>query len=277
MRILVSMEDRFTDLARGFLQTPPLWTRSQFGIEQFQVPEIDLSAIKPEAFASGMRLGHKMERVFLSLLRGQKTYKLIGQNILVTQEKITLGEIDFLLRHVQEDRAVHVELTYKFYLVDTDMSEPMYQLVGPNRKDMFFTKLDKLKEGQFSLPHSEEGTKALETLGLHPANLDQKVCFKAQLFIPYKAERVRIRPLNTRCIVGTWMRMGDFESTAFRQHKYYFPTKELWVVNPFDTESWIPYYDALLEINFRVLKHQSTLVWMKKTDGTFEKFFVVWW
>ncbi|GGD38616.1 DUF1853 family protein [Muriicola marianensis] len=271
------MKDRFTDLAKAFLQTPPLWTRSQFGMEQFQLPEIDLSAVRPETFSSGMRLGHKMERIFLSLLKGQETYGLIGQNILVRRDKITLGEIDFLLRHIHEDRAVHVELTYKFYLVDTDISEPIYQLVGPNRKDMFFTKLDKLKEGQFSLPYSEEGTKVLEAMGLHPANLDQKVCFKAQLFIPYSAERVGIRPLNTRCVVGSWMRMEDFESPAFRDHEYYFPAKEEWVLNSYDTDSWMPYYDTLLELNLRMIKQHSTLVWMKKANGEFEKFFVVWW
>ncbi len=271
------MEDRFVQLAKAFLQTPPLWTRSQFGLEQFRMPEIDLSRVEPIPFGSRMRLGHKMERIFLALFRGQDAYDMVLQNTVVKREKKTLGEIDFLLRDVRRDRFLHLELTYKFYLIDTDISEPIYQLVGPNRRDMFYTKLDKLKEGQFSLPFTPEGSALFRSLDMDPEQLKQEVCFKAQLFKPKGDSRIGIRPLNKGCIAGYWMRLEDFESEGYQGQLYYFPSKEEWVLTPYQVTSWMTYYDTLLELNLRMIQKNSTLVWMKRREGALEKFFVVWW
>ncbi len=271
------MEGLFSQMARAFLMTPPLWTRSQFGLQQFPFPEIDLTRVRPISFESGMRLGHKMERIFTALLQGQDTYELIRENVLIKKDKKTLGEIDFLLKDMRHDGRLHLELTYKFYLIDMDISEPIYRLVGPNRRDMFYTKLEKLRESQLTLPHTNEGTKTLRALEMEPELLEQQVCFKAQLFRPFHSVQLGIRPLNKSCIAGTWMRFKDFESAEFKAHQYYFPSKEEWVILPYNTKDWIPHFNAMVELNLRMLRQNSTLVWMRKNEGRLEKFFVVWW
>ncbi|NER11239.1 hypothetical protein SAMN06265375_103410 [Muriicola jejuensis] len=277
MLIFASMEGLFTQMARAFISTPPLWTRSQFGLQQFPFPEIDLARVKPVTFGSSMRLGHKMERIFTALLEGQDTYELIMENVVIKKDKKTLGEIDFLLKDLRNDRQLHLELTYKFYLADTDISEPIFRLVGPNRRDMFYTKLEKLRESQLTLPHTIEGTKTLRAMEMEPEFLEQQVCFKAQLFRPYRSARLGIRPLNKSCIAGTWMRFQDFESAGFKTHQYYFPSKDEWVISPYNTADWISHFNALIELNIRMIKKSSTLVWMRKKEGSLEKFFVVWW
>ena len=271
------MDSRLSELARAFLMTPPLWTLNQFGLEQFPIPEVDLSLVQAVQVKPNMRLGHKMESVFSALMTGQRTYEIIDQNIIVRRNKKTIGEIDFLLRDLRDDRFLHLELTYKFYLIDTDISEPVYQLVGPNRRDMFFTKLDKIREVQFALPFTPEGSEALKNRNLRPDQLSQQVCFKAQLFQPYRSKAIRIRPLNKGCITGFWLRFEDLQSSEFTGSKYYLPIKEEWVVIPYNKDRWISYFEVLLELNLRMLQEHSTLVWMKRPDGVCEKFFVVWW
>ena len=271
------MDSPTRKLVTAFINTPPLWTRTQFGVEQFVIPEIDLSRIDEIRFPDGMRLGHKMELIFTTSLQGQDTYELIDQNIVISRNKITLGELDFLLRDSNDGSFVHLELTYKFYLIDTEISEPIYQLVGPNRRDMFFTKLDKLKKDQFPMPFSSEGAKALEVRGIKSELLKQKTCFKAQLFTPYIHQHVGIRPLNKSCISGYWIRFDQLNSDEFRISEYYLPSKEEWALKPYDIGIWISHYELLLELNIRMLKQSSAMVWARKEEDQFEKFFVVWW
>ncbi|NNK21559.1 MAG: DUF1853 family protein, partial [Flavobacteriaceae bacterium] len=126
-------------ITAAFLSTQPLWTRQQFGIEQFIFPEINLEEVQEFPIPSRMRLGHKMELVFNAAMEKQSSYELIERNIVIQRGNRTLGELDFLLRDTSDNSLIHLELTYKFYLIDNEISEPIYRLVGPNRRDMFYT------------------------------------------------------------------------------------------------------------------------------------------
>ncbi|MEY8021881.1 DUF1853 family protein [Muriicola sp. SD30] len=264
-------------LTAAFLSTHPLWTRQQFGIEQFIFPEIDLKEVLEFTIPSRMRLGHKMELVFKAAMEKQSSYELIERNIVIQRVNITLGELDFLLRDTSDNSLIHLELTYKFYLIDNEISEPIYRLVGPNRRDMFYTKLDKLKDKQFTLPYTKEGRAALQERRLEADQLKQQTCFKAQLFTPFTADQIGIRPLNQNCISGFWLRFEQFNSGEFEDYMYYLPSKDEWVLKPYEEVSWINQFNLLLEINLRMLKHSSPMVWMRKSNGEYKKFFVVWW
>jgi hypothetical protein len=271
------MENRFACLAGAFLNTPPLWTKSQFGMDQFEMPAIDLSRLAEADIPPRLRLGHKMERVLHALLEAQKIYEVVDRNVVIKRDKKTLGEMDYLLSDSRNGQTIHLELTYKFYLIDTEISEPIYRLVGPNRRDMFYTKLEKLKEGQLALPFTAEGRYAIQKRRLDPDKLIQRVCFKAQLFTSFESRTFGIRPLNPNCVVGSWMRLDNFQTGEFNRDEYYLPTKEEWISMPCDHGDYVSYYTALIELNLRMLKQSSTLVWRKKREGSFDKFFVVWW
>ena len=116
---------------KGFLETPPLWLNKQFGIQQFKMPAIDVLTIRQQPIPENLRLGHKMELVFQQCLASQDQYRYLHSNVKIKKDKITLGEIDFLLENTHTRQVVHVELTYKFYIIDTDITEPIYQLIGP--------------------------------------------------------------------------------------------------------------------------------------------------
>jgi len=261
----------------GFLNTPPLWLNEQFGIRQFEFPEPQLQSFKEQPIPYTIRLGHQMERVFKQLLEYSGDYEIMVYNLPVKKEKRTIGEIDFILRESEGHKLVHVELTYKFYIVDTSISEPIHRLMGPNRRDMFFTKMEKIKDRQFPLLHSPEGALALEEKGIDHSTIEHQCCFKGQLFIPYGIDKIHIRPLNMKCIVGYWLHFDTFNCTEFQSYEFYIPFKSQWVIQPHNEVDWQNHYTALMDINLRMLKENAPMVWMRKSDREFEKFFVVWW
>lgn len=261
----------------GFYRTQPLWLNDQFGIPQFVFPEVDSLRFSNKTIPTNLRLGHQMETVFKELIERSTSYEMILHNIPLVREKRTIGEIDFILRNLLQDQIIHVELTYKFYVIDTNISEPIHRLVGPNRRDMFFTKLEKIKNRQFSLLHEKEATDVLEAHQLTVENIEQQCCFKAQLFVPYQNESVHIRPLNQKCIRGYWIAFDDFNSEYFRKFTYYIPKKREWVIAPHLNVPFEAHYQTLLNINMLMIKESSPMLWLNKGNGIVEKLFVVWW
>ena len=263
--------------AQGFYNTPPLWKNSHFGIPQFVFPKVDMKRFQPDHVPQNLRLGHQMEHVFEQLIRFEGTYEIVLQNQAVLRKKTTIGEIDFILKDAQTQIIHHIELTYKFYIIDSSISEPIHRLMGPNRRDMFFTKLEKIKFDQFSLIQSPETLPILEEFGINPTDVIQSCCFKAQLFRPFNEATVHIRPLNTDCVVGYWMKFEDFENTNYHDCRFYIPFKKEWPIPPHPDTDWMSYTEALMEVNLRMIQKNAPMVWMRKPSGDLEKFFVVWW
>lgn len=261
----------------GFLNTPPLWQNEQFGIQQFKFPEIDLKAFQPKAIPSKLRLGHQMEYVFKQLIEYSSDYEVLLHNLPIKSGKQTIGEIDFILKEIQTEELIHVELTYKFYVINPEISESIHQLVGPNRRDMFFAKMEKIKNQQFQLLHSKDGVKALTDKKIDILKITHKTCFKAQLFEPYGSKSINIGPLNTNCITGYWLRFDDFNSGKFKKQQFYIPNKSQWVIEPHSNVEWTSHFESLIEVNLRMLQENAFMVWMKKSEMEFEKFFVLWW
>ncbi|HDZ05936.1 hypothetical protein LCGC14_0122200 [marine sediment metagenome] len=262
---------------QSFLNTPSIWNNEQFGIEQFNFPVVDLVNFSPTPIPDNLRLGHQMESICKQLLEHSSQFDVLVYNLPIREGKQTLGEIDFILKDAATKQIIHVELTYKFYIINPDISEPLHQLIGPNKSDAFFMKMEKIKNKQFALLHSEAGTAALSSLNIDASKLVHQTCFKAQLFKPYNLEALHLSPLNKNCIVGYWLRLKNFTTDAFRNYQFYIPTKKEWALNPEVNIEWISYTDALLDIELQLAKQKSPLVWMKKNDMPFEKFFVVWW
>jgi len=263
------------ELFEGFLNTQPLWKQEQFGLQQFRIPEVDLNTFKAKPIAKTIRLGHQVEFVFLQLLDAHPDYEIIAHSIQIKKGNKTIGELDFLIKHKQQ--VYHIELSCKFYLVDPTISEPIHRLVGPNRGDMFFTKLDKTKDQQLPLLYTKECLRELQALNIHPDQVVQQVYFAAQLFVPITGALPSIRPLNKQCITGSWVGMQDFEGESFRESVYYIPFKNEWLHLPHGAVNWQSHFETLLEINVRHLNKKSPMLWRKLPDGSLDKFFVVWW
>lgn len=261
----------------GFLKTPPLWINEQFGIPQFDFPYTDLRGFAAKPISKKIRLGHQMEDVFHQLIQQGKDYEVLLYNLPIRQGKQTLGEIDFVLKEVVTNKFIHVELTYKFYIIDPEITTPIHRLIGPNKRDTFFTKMEKIKNKQFQLLHCQEGSNALMERNIAHDNISHEACFKAQLFTPYGMGAISIQPLNKECICGYWLRFDDFNSSEFKTYQYYIPAKSEWVVEPHTEVQWQDHIQVIMKINLQMRNENAPMVWMKKSDTEFEKFFVVWW
>ncbi|MGM0390922.1 MAG: DUF1853 family protein [Bacteroidota bacterium] len=277
------MKNRLTRQLQGFSRTPPLWeNRDVFGLQQFDFPKysipenIDLQRAIPD-LETNYVLGKRMERYFEFLLKYSNNIKVLKSNIQIQQEKITLGEIDFLAEDILLDQYHHIELVYKFYVYDPSYENGLARWIGPNRKDSLLQKIEKLKQRQFPILYKPETKEALSLLGLKAEDFAQSVCFKASLFIPKGIQYTHLLQLNKNCISGFWMHFDEFTSEEYSGHNYYIPNKQDWPVHPEFSEEWFSYSEIKKDILMQHQKKKSPLVWMRKNSREFERIFIVWW
>ena len=270
------MNNNLDTYLSAFLDTPYLWEENTFKIAQFIIPNIDIKTLSPTPIPNNIRLGHQIEYLFLQLINHSKVYTILIHNLPIRNATRTLGEIDFIVEHKLTKQLTHVELTYKFYIIDLSENTIDYQLIGPNKKDAFFTKMNKINTTQFPLLQTPEAIKALKDNGITSDNILQKVCFKAQLFSPYKKQLTYFKH-NKDCIVGFWVNYIDFLNDEFKLNQFYIPTKKEWLLVPHKNVEWKNYDITLEELKKYKQQQKSPLIWRKVTTNTFEKFFIIWW
>tara|TARA_R110002050_G_scaffold16019_2_gene49112 strand:- start:209094 stop:209900 length:807 start_codon:yes stop_codon:yes gene_type:complete len=262
---------------KGFLKTPSLWEDTLFGVNQFAFPKIALDTFTPKPIPQNIRLGHQIEYIFYQLIEHSQAYDILLFNQPIKADKRTIGEIDFILKNRDNQELIHVELTYKFYLIDPTFSEPIQQLIGPNRKDSFYDKLQKIKNKQFKLLQTQEAINTLKKSSINTGNIISNTCFKAQLFFPYIHKELNTAPFERSCVMGYWLTLKEFDTALFYQNKFYLPTKHEWVITPHRNEIWKSHTEITAEIAEHHANQNTPMIWMIKSNSTIEKFFVVWW
>ncbi|GAB5525678.1 MAG: hypothetical protein Roseis2KO_35500 [Roseivirga sp.] len=222
---------------------------------------------------SHIRLGKLTEQFVLFELEQDESVQLLKSNIQIFRDRITIGELDCLIR--QSEVNIHLEIVYKFYLYDPSVSTELNRWVGPNRKDSLVLKLNKLKQKQLPLLYHPETEKLLDGLNLKAADFAQMLCFKAQLFVPFNSLGSSFGLVNNDCVKGFYIRHKDLK--LFASHQFYIPSKLDWLVEPHPEVAWSSlrtFEDAIAEL---LTSQRSPLCWMKSQEGEIQKFFVVWW
>jgi len=256
----------------GFLKTPILWKSNEvYNLTQFQIEQQSISF--DVEIDSKQRLGKYVEYFVFHQLSKNTAIELIAENIQISKDKITLGELDCLL--YQNEVPIHLEVIYKFYLFDRIVNEDSLQCwIGPNRKDSLIEKLEKLTKKQLPLLHSEECKTYLKSINLHSKNISQQVYFKAQLFVPLTMEEIQYK-INPDCIVGFYINQTELEQ--FKDAKFHIPNKKDWLVIPHTNIDWLHYDDYLLESESYLQRQFSPMCWIKLNTGELKKFFLIWW
>lgn len=271
------MDKNIYQQVSGFLATPPLWKNELFGITQFDFPN-DVSA-KDAAIEDSPYsiMGKRMESFFEALLNNSEDWQVIDSNIQVAREKITIGEIDFLLKSLAQNQQYHIELVYKFYVYDPEFEEELERWIGPNRKDSLLQKIQKLKEKQFPLLFKPETQDYLSALQINPREFKQEVCFKANLFLPRHLMHIETGEVNNECVVGYWIHSDEFFGEEYEDYLFFSPKKQQWPVHPQYAENWHSYGVIKKQVDSFIERKRAPLLWMKKSESDFERFFVVWW
>ena len=267
----------------GFLQSNLLWSDSQFGLDQFVIEygKLDFSRLWP--VPPKLRLGHQVEHIYLQLLKASNKYKVLAHSLQLVEYKQTLGELDFIIKSLETEEIIHIELAYKFYLLDPNVEGPIEGLVGPNRSDAFTYKIDKTKNKQMPLLYSDAARKLLEVvaskkkLKIDVDNIIQKVAFYAQIYIPYDSKEKDLGVLDSQCVAGSHLPLNRFVSENFESDSFHFPNKSEWIHIPHYDVKWMNYESAITLITKRHDIGRSPMLWVRRKNAELFKLFITHW
>ncbi|GGG46528.1 DUF1853 family protein [Bizionia arctica] len=259
---------------RGYLNTPNLW----FGRDIYNLQQLELQTQLPTSFnetiSPTIRLGKRVEQFVFHQLKQHPQVSILAENIQIQKDKLTLGEIDGLL--LINKQPVHLEIVYKFYVYDESVgTTELDHWIGPNRKDSLVEKLDKLKNKQLPLLYRTDTLSYLQKYQLEIEQIEQKVLFKAQLFLPYLSSKTHFQSINKACISGCYLKKTDLQN--FKDCKFHIPNKANWLMEPHAQVSWQLYPSFMEDISPVLEQQTSRLVWIKHPNGLVEKCFIVWW
>jgi len=260
-------------LYQAYCKTNLLWkNRAVFNFKQLELPQ-DISPVFLRKLERRLRLGQLAEQFVFNQIETSETITLLAENIQIQQNKQTLGELDALL--TVNDSPVHLEIVYKFYVYDASLgASEVERWIGPNRKDSLIEKLTKLKEKQLPLLYSEDCKNTLQQIDLNSINFEQRVLFKAQLFLPYQ-QHVTFEQLNEGCVCGFYISAKQLDE--FTNCQFYIPSKLDWFLEPHDTIDWLNYSNFKSDSDSFLSNKQSPLFWMKNETDELLKCFLVWW
>lgn len=258
----------------GYVHTPLLWNETHvFGLMQF---DFQTAITQPfnESLPENLRLGKRVERFVSYELQNDFSCTILAENIQIQHDKLTLGELDLIL--LQNRKPIHLEIVFKFYLYDIhEGNTELDHWIGPNRNDTLINKLEKLKNKQLPLLYSPFTESVLNNLHLSSESILQRVWFKAQLFTPYQKKNIPFNLLNKSCLKGFYIKFSMLE--VLSENKFYIPNKINWLQDPQKHINWLNYTVFYNKVGDLIKQKTSPLCWIKFTNGTMQKFFVVWW
>lgn len=264
---------------QGFLKSNLIWNGNAFGMIQFKLPNSSIDFSDLPAVPRNRRLGHQAEFVFLQLLNACSEYEVIAHSIQLIDGKRTLGELDYIIQNVETKEILHIELTYKFYILDKSISDPINQIVGPNRTDAFAYKLNKTRDKQMPLLYSKPGKEVIKELGLDINQINQLVAFYAHIFVPYSDRSFDIKNLNKDCLAGYWVTKTQMQLETFKSYFYYRPTKSEWLHIPHYEVEWKSFNEIMVVVSASLDENRSVMLWKmdeatSKLPNSIERIFV---
>ena len=261
---------------QGYTKTHSLFNSNSLNeLNLFQLSNTTKILNNPNEFKNH-RLGKLVEEFVFYQLQLQDNVEWIAENIQIQKGKQTIGEMDALF--YLNDQAIHLEVVYKFYLYDTlnSYQDPLAYWIGPNRKDSLLYKLDKLKDKQFPLLYKEETQEYLKIFDIDISKIEQQVCFKAQLFLPYNHSEIDLTLVNKKCVTGFFISYRDM--FIFEDAKFYIPNKLDWLIIPHDNVEWLTLVEVMTIIEKQIKDMRSPLIWIKHNNYVpIEKCFITFW
>lgn len=221
-----------------------------------------------------LRLGHIAETVVSQLIKSSSNYNVLRENVQIIEEGKTIGEVDFIIKDEKTSELTHLELAYKFYLFDPNISEHIIDnWIGPNRNDSLKEKLQKLKEKQFPLLYQKASQSNFKNINTQ--EIKQALCLLASLFIPYGYKR-NFSASYQKAIKGYYVNFETFKSFNHSEKLYHLPSKKEWGIDPSENEKWISFNHLKEDVITCIDEQQAPLCWQKEADS-YLQFFIVWW
>jgi hypothetical protein len=222
-------------------------------------------------------LGKRAEIFFRYYLEHTNRYEEVKHSLQVIDKKNTIGEFDFMCWDTLKEETIHVELVNKIYLYDDSLhQDPDHCWIGPNRRDRFIDKIEKLRSQQFPLLYHPKAESLFEELHINPWKVKQQVAFKAILFLPESCH-TRFFTTNLEAVAGYFYSLEEFLNKKWKHHTFFIPKKINWFTDETLHTHWLPYSKILLHLQEFMEKKQSVMFFRRNKKGETHKCFVVWW
>jgi hypothetical protein len=158
------------------------------------------------------KLGHLCEEVLRHLLIQSTNFRLIAEHLQIfSADRITLGELDFVLFEPAQKRYIHLELAVKFYLAV--QVNGTWQYPGPDPRDHWERKLRRMESHQFRLAQSQEA-KALLRLRWDIADIEPQHLIHGILFSPLHGPSAPLpRAVAPDCRQGVWLYQNQWDAS----------------------------------------------------------------
>ncbi len=257
----------------SIIQTPSL-PQSITQLTEFSLSKLEVKNTADIKLPSNLRLGHLAERVVSGLIEQSNDYELLYENIQLIQEKETIGELDFIIKEVATERLIHLEMAYKFYLYDPNISNnEIDNWTGPNRNDSLSEKLDKLKKRQFPLLYSDIAKRTFKKLAFN--QIEQSLCLLVNLYLPYEFKE-EISSVYHSAIKGYYLNRVTFLALHSEGKKYYLPPRKEWGIDSVEKSEWFTLSEIQARLDAILSDKKAALCW-EKSGTSYSEYFVVWW
>lgn len=225
-----------------------------------------------------LRIGRQVEYFLQYYLYQQPNIKQLQHSLqIITEEKKTLGELDFLYYETQKQQWYHLEQCFKFYLYDPTAGDHEYEhWIGAHRHDSLAQKLHKLLHHQFPLLY-HPATQPYLTARNISTPIQPQLSYKAALFLPYGHTFPKDSTLNPACLRGYWLSWSTFLRQAPTAAQYYLPNKQHWAVSPAQITNWQTYTEVFPTLKQALEKGRAPLCWLRLANGHYVQWWLVPW
>lgn len=168
-----------------------------------------------ESNQESKRLGKYFELLLNYFFIHSKSIHEVIKGIQIQDDKRTIGELDFLIKPLKNAGWIHLEVAVKFYLAFVINGKT--QFIGPNSKDTFSRKKEKLLKKQLEISKLQISKNQLKELGV---SIERRaVIMKGFVFInPFLNEQLNLSNLNEYCNKGWWCYLSDFVKWSRSTH-----------------------------------------------------------
>ena len=175
------------------------------------------------------KLGHLYEDALERLIDSAPSLDRIASNLQIFDEnRRTIGELDFVVRDKQSGHYIHLELAVKFYLAIK--RDDGWKCPGPNARDNWQAKLDRMRDHQFQLTRRAEARALLkDKFGITDITVQHLIY--GCLFLPIGCDEWPAPDaISGNARIGRWLYVSQWDDYLSHIHDAFIIPKPLWPV-----------------------------------------------
>lgn len=195
-------------------------------LDLLETTDLNMPAFNAKDFLA-RNLGGYYENLVSFIINNARYLLDIKRNIRVYNNKITLGEFDFIGSSRAGD--FHLECAIKYYL-RTGAGTELKDFIGPGKKDRLDLKYERMLNHQLKLSQTPQGIQACLQEGLRPSIFIMLI--QGYLFHPFDefGSQIELHPtINPNHLQGWWLRQNEV-SNIKDADQYVIMKKPFWLI-----------------------------------------------